>query len=86
MAFSFRDVRKKLDESDKLGHEHSENLFYILSQYTNHFPSKPGLCELFEYEYQVQFSQPTVGHTQPIPFSVRAASCKAAGPCFRVHY
>jgi hypothetical protein len=28
---------------------------------------------LFEYEFEVQGSDPTVGHTRPIPFSVRPA-------------
>jgi len=38
-----------------------------------HFTSKPGLCNLFEYEFEVQCSDPTLGHTRPIPFSVRPA-------------
>ena len=45
----------------------------MLSKYMAHFTSKPGLCNLFEYEFEVQCSDPTLGHTRPIPFSVRPA-------------
>ena len=45
----------------------------MLSKYRAHFTSKPGLCNLFEYEFEVQFSELIVCHTRPIPFSVRPA-------------
>jgi hypothetical protein len=51
--------------------------YSMLSKYRVHFTSKPGLCDLFEYEFEVKYSEPTVGHTRPIPFSV--------GPAFREH-
>ena len=31
------------------------------------------MCILSEYEFQVQCSEPIVGHTQPIQYSVRPA-------------
>ena len=45
----------------------------MLSKYRAHFTSKPGLCNLYEHKFGVQCSEPTVGHTRPIPFSVRPA-------------
>jgi len=72
-ALSARDLRKKVDESDNLSHEQKESLFHMLSKYRAHFTSKPGLCKIFEYEFEVQCLEPIVGHTRPIPFSVRPA-------------
>jgi len=72
-ALSASDLRKKVDESDNLIYEQKESLFHMLSKYGAHFTSKPGLCNLLEYEFEVQCSEPTVGHTRPIPFSVRPA-------------
>jgi len=72
-ALSASDLRKKADESDNLSFEQKERLFHMLSKYRAHFTSKSGLCNLFEYEFEVQGSEPIVGHTRPIPFSVRPA-------------
>jgi hypothetical protein len=70
-ALSARYLRKKVNESDNLSQEQKESLFRMLSKYKAHFTSMPGLCNLFEYEFKVQCSEPIVGHTQPIPFPVR---------------
>jgi hypothetical protein len=72
-ALSARDLRKKVNESNKLSHEQKESLFHMLSKYRAHFTSKPGLYNIFEYEFEVQCSEPIVGHTRTIPFSVRPA-------------
>ena len=55
-ALSARDLRKKVDESDNLSHEQKGNLFHMLSKYRANFTSKRGLCELFAYELEVQWS------------------------------
>jgi hypothetical protein len=62
-ARSARDLRKKVNESDNLSHEQKESLFQVLSKYRAHFTSKPGLGNIFEYEFEVQYSEPVVGHT-----------------------
>jgi predicted aspartyl protease len=70
------DVRilcKKVDESDELTCSQKESLKCMLLKYKAQFTSKPGLCKLIEYEFEVQGSDPLVGHTRPIPFSVRPA-------------
>jgi hypothetical protein len=72
-ALSASDLRKKVDESDNLSHEQKGSLFHMLSKYRVHFTSKPGLCNLFEYEFEVQCSETIVGQIRPIPFSVRPA-------------
>ena len=45
----------------------------MLPKYRAQFISKPGKCKIFEYESDVQSSEPFVGHTRPISFSVRSA-------------
>jgi hypothetical protein len=70
-ALSACDLRKKVNESDNLNHEQKESLFHMLSKYKAQFTSKPGLCNIFEYEFEVECSEPVVGHTRPIPFPVR---------------
>jgi len=57
-ALSASDLRKKADESDNLSHEQKGSLFHMLSKYRAKFTSKPGLCNLFEYEFKVQCSEP----------------------------
>jgi hypothetical protein len=72
-ALSTRDLCKKVNESDNLSHEQKGSLFHMLSKYRAHFMSKPGLCKIPEYEFEVPCSEPNAGHTRPIPFSVRPA-------------
>jgi hypothetical protein len=72
-ALSARDLHKKVDKSDNLSHEQKGSLFHMLSKYRAHFTPKPGLCNLLEYEFEVQCSEPTFSHTRPIPFSARPA-------------
>ena len=70
------DVRilgRKIVESDKLTCGQKESLKCMLWKYKAQFASKPGLCNLFEYEFEVQGLEPYVRHTRPIPFSVRPA-------------
>jgi hypothetical protein len=45
----------------------------MLLKYKAHCSSKPGLRKIFEHGFEVQCSEPTVGHTRQIPFSVRPA-------------
>jgi hypothetical protein len=61
-ALSACHLRKKMDESNNLSHEQKGSLFHTLSKYRAHFMSKPGLCKIFEYEFEVQCSEPIVGH------------------------
>jgi hypothetical protein len=62
----------KVDESEELTRSQKESLKCMLLKYKAQFTSKPGLCKLFEYEFEVQGSG-SIGHTRPIPFSVRPA-------------
>ena len=79
-ALSARGLPEKVNESDNLSHEH-KRLFRTLSKYRAPFTSEPGLCKIFEYEFEVQCAEPIVGHTQPIPFPVRPGVCKKKSQC-----
>jgi hypothetical protein len=70
-ALSARDLHKKVNESDNLSHGKKESFGHMLSKYRAHFTSKTGLCNIFEYKFEVQCSEPIVGHTRQIPFPVR---------------
>jgi hypothetical protein len=45
----------------------------LLSNYREHFTSKPGRCGSYEYEYKLNDTAPYIGHTGPVPFSLRPA-------------
>jgi hypothetical protein len=72
-ALSALDLSKKVDRSDNLSRVQKGCLFHMLLKYKAHFTPKPGLCKAFECEFAVNCSEPIVGHTRPIPFSVRPA-------------
>jgi hypothetical protein len=46
----------------------------MLLKYRAHFTSKLGLGKKLEYEFDVQCSEPNVGHSRPVTFSVRSAN------------
>jgi hypothetical protein len=41
-------------------------------QYKDNFTSKPGKCKDFKYRFEVAQSEPIVGRTRPVPFSLRS--------------
>jgi hypothetical protein len=42
-------------------------------KYKDAFTTKPGKCKNFSYKLEVNCPEPIVGHSRPIPFSVRDA-------------
>jgi hypothetical protein len=46
-------------------------LVQLLLKYLNNLTTKPGICKSFEYKFEVNSSAPIVGHSRPIPFSLR---------------
>ncbi|PNF15197.1 hypothetical protein B7P43_G14112 [Cryptotermes secundus] len=45
----------------------------IIIKYLDHMTTKPGRCNLLEYNFQVSTDQPIVGYSRPIPFKLRPA-------------
>jgi hypothetical protein len=43
----------------------------MLIKYTELLTSKPGICNIIEYQRKVTPGEPLVEHIRPIPFSVR---------------
>jgi hypothetical protein len=88
-AHSARDLRKKVDVSDNLSHKQMGSLFDVL-EIRGSLYVQARLCNLFKYEFEVQCSDPTLGHTRPIPFSVRPAIREQIrqmiAECFRNFY
>jgi hypothetical protein len=52
--------------------EQSE-LYQVLLRYKDHLTTKPGRCNLFTYELQVETDKPIIGFLGPIPFALRPA-------------
>jgi hypothetical protein len=67
---------RKIQEASRLTAEQKSRLFDMLVQYMEHFTARPSKCNLFEYEFEVTQGEPLVGHSRPIPFSMRKAVCK----------
>jgi hypothetical protein len=50
-----------------------EELYKVLVKYIGSFTSKPGVCKLFSYKFQVEADRPIVGYNRPIAFALRPA-------------
>jgi hypothetical protein len=48
-------------------------LYEVLAKYISHMTTKPGRCNLFSYQFQVNTDKPIVGYSRPIPFATRPA-------------
>jgi hypothetical protein len=44
-----------------------------LMKYLDYLTTKPGKCNLMEYNFQVKSDQPIISHSRPVPFSQRPA-------------
>jgi hypothetical protein len=50
-----------------------ERLFQVLVKYLGYMTARPGKCNLFKYNFQVEADCPIFGYSRPIPFFVRPA-------------
>ena len=50
-----------------------KELYKVLVKYIGSFTSKPGVCNLFSYKFQVEADRPLVGYNRPIAFALRPA-------------
>jgi hypothetical protein len=64
-------LARKAEEAGFLGKGQRKNLLELLLKYQEYFTSRPGRCNNFEYTFRVNHKEPIVGHTRPIPFSIR---------------
>jgi hypothetical protein len=67
------ELLRKVGEASRLSIEQKTKLFDVLLQHKKIFTSKPGQCNLFQYEFKVTPEELLVGHSQSIPCAVRSA-------------
>jgi hypothetical protein len=61
--------RLRIDE--RLSYEEKFKLLEVIHKYQEHFVTRPGKCNMFEYRFQMQGGLPKSCHSRPIPFSLR---------------
>jgi hypothetical protein len=62
---------KMLQQLNYLEEERRLELYHTLEKYKTYLTSKPGKCNLFTYNFQVETDKPIVGYSRPIPFALR---------------
>lgn len=67
------DVYKLVEQVSSLNVEQRQKLSSVLLKYLDFMTTKPGLCTLLNYKFQVVSDQPIVSFSRPIPFAQRPA-------------
>jgi hypothetical protein len=67
------DLSALIEQIVDLNKEQKRDLYEILVKYLDSFTSKPGVCKLFSYKFQVEADRPIVGYNRPIAFALRPA-------------
>jgi len=66
------ELLRKVGEASRLSIEQETKSFDVLLRHKKIFTSKPGLCNLFQYEFKVTLEEPLVRHSRSIPCAVRS--------------
>jgi hypothetical protein len=62
---------ERLRIEENLRYEEKCNLLELICKYQEHFVTRPGRCNMFEYRFQMQGGLPKSCNSRPIPFSIR---------------
>jgi hypothetical protein len=62
---------ERIHVSEYLSEQERSALLGVLMEYQEYFSNRPGKCNVFEYEFQMQGDLPTSRNTRPIPFALR---------------
>ena len=72
-ALQAADLSSLARQVTNLSSDEQSELYQVLLRYKDHFTTKPGRCNLFTYEFQVEADKPIIGYSRPIPFALRPA-------------
>ncbi|PNF41871.1 hypothetical protein B7P43_G15753, partial [Cryptotermes secundus] len=72
-SLSSEDVYNLVEQVSSLDVEQRQKLSSVLLKYLDFLTTKPGLCTLLKYKFQVVSDQPIVSFSRPIPFGQRPA-------------
>jgi hypothetical protein len=67
--YSFSLDRLRVEEH--LSYEEKCKLLKLICEHQKHFVARPGRCNMFEYQFQMQGGLPKSCNSRPIPFSLR---------------
>jgi hypothetical protein len=62
---------ERLRIEENLSYEEKCKLLEVISKYQEHFVTRPGRCNMFEYGFQMQGGLPKTSNSPPIPFSLQ---------------
>jgi hypothetical protein len=62
---------ERLRIEENLSYEQKCKLLEMIHKYQEHFVTKPGRCNMFEYRFRMQGGLPKSCNSRPIPFSLR---------------
>jgi hypothetical protein len=65
------DLYALIEATEGLNNIQKESLSILLMKYIKHMTSKPGMCQVFEYKFQLSDPKPIVGFSRAIPFAIR---------------
>jgi len=65
------DLEKLIMSNNDLEMQQEEKLTEVLLRYTEFLTTRPGKCEVYEYEFNIN-TTPIIGHSRPVPYSARA--------------
>jgi hypothetical protein len=66
------DLKKLIMNNNNLELQQKEKLIEVLLRYTEFFTTRPGKCKVYEYNFNITDTTPIIGHSRPVPYSVRA--------------
>jgi hypothetical protein len=64
------DLHALIEATGSLNNIQKENLSNLLMKYIKHMTSKPGMCRVLEYKFQLSDPKPIVGVSRDIPFAI----------------
>jgi hypothetical protein len=66
------DLHALIEATEGLNNIQKESLINLLVKYIKHMTSKPRMCRIFEYKFQLSDPKPILGFSRAIPFVIRA--------------
>jgi hypothetical protein len=70
-VISTTELAKVINGNDNLTTTQKESLIKLMEEYKNSLTSRPGKCNLLEYEFKLTDERPVMSHSRTVPFAVR---------------
>jgi hypothetical protein len=70
---SVEDLEKLIMSNNNLEEQQKKKLIEVLLRYTEFLTTRPGRCNVYEYEFNITDTTPIMGRSRPVPHSARAS-------------